>query len=179
MGTATLESLPLESSDAVSRERFLDGMRLSAATVSVVTTESKGERFGATVSAMCSVSADPPSLLVCINSHGRTAKTISAGGIFCVNLLAEPQRPIAEAFAGIAPADGGPFASGRWRTMATGAPVLVDAVAAFDCRVSREVQHGTHTVFFGAVVDVGLGSGMPLVYADKNFRRVVPLSSES
>ena len=63
--------------------------------------------------------------------------------------------------------------------MATGAPVLVDAVAAFDCRVSREVQHGTHTVFFGAVVDVGLGSGMPLVYADKNFRRVVPLSSES
>lgn len=178
MGTATLESLPQESIDAVSRERFLDGMRLSAATVSVVTTESRGERFGATVSAMCSVSADPPSLLVCINSHGRTARTISAGGVFCVNLLAEPQRPIAEAFAGIARADGNPFASGQWRTMATGAPVLVGAVAAFDCRVSREVGHGTHTVFFGTVVDIGVGAGTPLVYADKNFRRVVPLSTE-
>lgn len=178
MGTATLESLPLGSSDAVSRDRFLDGMRLSAATVSVVTTESGSERFGATVSAMCSVTADPPSLLVCIDSRGRTAMAISRNGVFCANLLAEPQRPIAEAFAGIARADGGPFALGRWRTMATGAPVLVDAVAAFDCRVSREVRHGTHTVFFGTVVDVDVGSGMPLVYADKNFRRVTPISSE-
>lgn len=178
MGTATLEPLPQESIDAVSRERFLDGMRLSAATVSVVTAASRGERFGATVSAMCSVSADPPSLLVCINSHGRTARTISAGGSFCVNLLAEPQRPIAEAFAGLVRADGNPFASGQWQTMTTGAPALVGAIAAFDCRVSREVGHGTHTVFFGTVVDIDVGAGMPLVYADKNFRRVVPLSTE-
>lgn len=178
MGIANLEKVRDRALPGVERSRFLEGMRQAASSVTVVTTVDGAERHGATVSAMCSVSADPPSLLVCINSVGRTARAIAASGIFCVNLLAEEQRLIAEVFAGLVRTECGPFSAGAWRTLATGAPALVGAAAAFDCRVATEVAHGTHSVFIGTVVDLAVGAGPTLAYADKDFRRVVPLPQD-
>jgi flavin reductase len=165
------------STAAVPRERFIEGMRQAATGVTVVTTDGPAGRQGATVSAMCSVSADPASLLVCIYGQGRTARAIAENGTFCVNLLAEPHRPLAELFAGRA--DSEPFAASSWAALETGSPVLCDAAAAFDCRLAEVFEHGTHGIFVGSVVEVMVGRGMPLVYADRNFCRTLPLAANA
>lgn len=163
------------ASAVVARDRFIAGMRQAASGVTVVTTDGPGGRQGATVSAMCSVSADPPALLVCIYGQGRTAAAIAENGVFCVNLLAEAQQPLAEIFAGRVETE--PFGAGSWQQLATGAPVLGDAMAAFDCRVAQVFEHGTHCIFVGSVAEVRVGDGRPLVYADRSFRRTLPLAA--
>jgi len=165
------------AAQAVPRERFIEGMRQAATGVTVVTTDGPAGRQGATVSAMCSVSADPPSLLVCIYGPGRTARAIVENGAFCVNLLSEPQGLLAELFAGRTEAE--PFAASSWTTLETGAPALDGAVAAFDCRLANRFEHGSHGVFVGSVVAVTVGRGLPLVYADRSFCRTQPLSAEA
>ena len=72
---------------AVERDRFLAAMRRVAATVTVVTTAGPGGRLGLTVSAMSSVSADPPSLVVGIHSGSPVAAAITRNSCFAVNLL--------------------------------------------------------------------------------------------
>lgn len=163
-----------EQPATVERDRFVEAMRQAASGVTLVTTDGAGGRQGATVSAMCSVSADPPAVLTCIYGQGRTAAAVAANGVFCVNLLAEAQRPLAEIFAGRVQSE--PFGAGTWNVLATGAPVLDDAVAAFDCRVAQVIEHGTHSIFIGSVVEVRAGRGLPLVYADRTFCRTMPLA---
>lgn len=163
------------AAQAVSRESFIEGMRQAATGVTVVTTDGPAGRQGATVSAMCSVSADPPSLLVCVYGQGRTARAIVENGAFCVNLLGEPHGLLAELFAGRAAAE--PFAASSWTTLETGSPALDGAVAAFDCRLANMFEHGTHGIFVGSVVAVAVGQGQPLVYADRSFCRTLPLSA--
>ncbi len=161
--------------EAVSRERFIEGMRQAATGVTGVTTDGPAVRQGATLRAMCSVSADPPSLLVCVYGQGRTARAIAENRAFCVNLLGEPHGLLAKLFAGRGEAD--PFAASNWRALETGSPALDGAVAAFDCRLANRFEHGTHGIFVGSVVEVAVGRGLPLVYADRNFCRTLPLSA--
>ena len=67
---------------AAHRQDFINAMRTVASSVSVVTTDGPVGRHGATVSAFCSVSADPPTLLVCLNSGSRIARTVAENGQF-------------------------------------------------------------------------------------------------
>ena len=62
--TITVEGSKLRSTD---RESFIAAMRCAASTVTVVTTAGDAGRCGVTVSAMSSISADPPSVLICVN----------------------------------------------------------------------------------------------------------------
>jgi len=155
------------------REDFLGGMRLAATGVAVVTTKQKGASIGMTVSALCSLSADPPSLLVCVHNQSRAAGAILESGCFCVNVLSEAQRELSEIFAGRRAAPGDDrFAAAEWMPLATGAPSLVGALAAFDCTVMRELRWGSHRVLIGIVCDVEIGEGRPLVYCDRAYARV-------
>ena len=173
MGTISLDERRREPA-TVERSRFVEAMRHAASGVTLVTTDGPGGRQGATVSAMCSVSAEPPAVLTCIYGQGRTAAAVAANGVFCVNLLAEAQRLLAEIFAGRVESE--PFGAGAWDLLATGAPVLDDAIAAFDCRVAQVIEHGTHSIFIGDVIEVRAGRGLPLVYADRTFCRTMPLA---
>ncbi|HSI40906.1 MAG TPA: flavin reductase family protein [Xanthobacteraceae bacterium] len=131
---------------------FRTAMRELAAGVTLVTAEGAHGPRGLTATAVCSVSAEPPTLLVCVNRASEGHAAIAAAGAFCVNVMAHEHRALAEHFAGRSGAHGAErFAHGAWRTLATGAPVLEDAIAAFDCRVVRTLDWGTHTVFLGAV----------------------------
>ena len=58
------------------RDNFLQGMAHAASTVSVITTDGAHGREGVTVSAMCSVSADPPSLLVCVHHLSKACEAL-------------------------------------------------------------------------------------------------------
>jgi len=152
------------------RERFLDAMSRSATGVTVVTTNGALGRFGQTVSAMSSVSADPQMLLVCISRKSPIHAAIVQHRVFAVNVLRADHRRIAEVFSG-RPRVGTPYDFGvaRWDLDTTTSPLLAGAVATFDCELEQSVAAGTHEVFIGRVVGVGTGTGSPLLYAQRSY----------
>jgi flavin reductase (DIM6/NTAB) family NADH-FMN oxidoreductase RutF/DNA-binding transcriptional LysR family regulator len=163
------ENLP----DPQLRQRFLNGMGLAASTVNVVTTDGPAGRNGVTVSAMSSVSADmeQPTLLVCIHQLSSAVPAIIGNGVFCVNILRDDQSFVSDCFAGRRKtSDGDKFSCASWTTLATGAPRVVDALAAFDCRILSAQQIGTHYVIVGSVAEIfASDSGSPLIYANRAY----------
>jgi flavin reductase (DIM6/NTAB) family NADH-FMN oxidoreductase RutF len=156
-------------------EAFKQAMRLLAGPVTVITAGVGEEARGLTATAVCSVSLAPPTLLVCVNRAGEAHAAIAAVRCFCVNVLADANRGVAEGFAGrlgLAGAD--KFGTGRWVTLETGAPALEDALVNIDCEVAEAIDAHTHTVFFGRVRTVRIGAdGPPLVHYDRAYRRLV------
>jgi flavin reductase (DIM6/NTAB) family NADH-FMN oxidoreductase RutF len=163
----------MSDSDRALRQQFLVGMSHAACTVNVVTTDGVAGRHGVTVSAMVSVSADTPqpTLLVCIHHLSPVADAVLKNGVFCVNVLRDDQAHISEHFAGRSAVRGAAkFDCTRWATQVTGAPRVVDALVAFDCRVTASERVGSHFVVFGSVQDIVVaGGGAPLIYANRAY----------
>lgn len=157
---------PAAKLDSVGAESFKAGMRRLAAGVTIVTSAHDGTRGGLTATAVTSLTADPPQLLVCVNRSAEAHAIIHRGARLAVNVLARGHQKLANRFAGEGGIHGAArFAAGRWTTLATGAPVLADAIAAFDCVVSEAVDSATHTIFIGRVVAVrARRGGKALVY---------------
>ncbi len=131
---------------------FRSVMRELTAAVSVVTTGEGKDRRGLTVTALCSLSVEPPSLIVCINKAAETHRAIVQYGSFCVNVVAAEHRILADCFAGRTERRGlERFSEGDWTTLVTGAPALADAIAVLDCDVIGRFDQDTHTVFIGGV----------------------------
>ena len=134
------------------RISFLQAMAEAATSVTLVTTEGPAGRFGVTVSAFASVSADPPMLLACINRKSPAAAAIAANGGFCVNVLSAAQSFLADVFAGRSerypPYD---FTCADW-LRAEGGWQLNDAIASFDCALDRDVAAGSHQILIGRVL---------------------------
>jgi flavin reductase (DIM6/NTAB) family NADH-FMN oxidoreductase RutF len=159
---------------SVSAEAFKQGMRCFAAGVTIVTTLHDGVRSGLTATAVTSLSADPPQVLVCVNRAAGAHDLIHRGSLMCVNVLSRAHQHLAARFAGQKGVFGeNRFAAGRWTTLKTGAPVLADALACFDCVVTERVQASTHTIFIGRVVGVRVRpKARPLVYASGTYARL-------
>jgi flavin reductase (DIM6/NTAB) family NADH-FMN oxidoreductase RutF len=159
--------------DPALRQRFLLGMSHAACTVNVVTTDGVAGRHGVTVSAMVSVSADTPqpTLLICIHHQSAVAHALLANGVFCVNVLRDDQAHISDNFAGRRGVRGvAKFECAEWTTQLTGAPRVLDALVAFDCRVTASERVGSHFVVFGSVQDIFVaGGGAPLIYANRAY----------
>jgi len=153
---------------------FREAMAKLGAAVHVVTTAGPGGKTGFTATAVCSVSDQPATLLVCLNRRSNSAPALSQNGVFCVNTLPASEQALADRFAG----RGGVqlaerFAVGTWTTLKTGAPVLASAVVAFDCRTIEIKAVASHSIFFGAVEAVRLGpSGPALVYHERLYKPV-------
>ena len=152
------------------------GMRTLAATVNIVTSTHSGHRYGMTATAVSSVTADPPTLLVCINKAATTHGAISRSGIFCVNTLRAEDSELSTAFSGALSGEGR-FKSRDWTHLTTGSPVLIDALVSFDCRLMKKIVQGSHTIFFGRVEQVLFGKkGKPLLYVDGQYAKIAALS---
>lgn len=160
------------------RDNFLQGMSHAASTVSIITTDGEYGRFGVTVSAMCSVSADPPSLLVCVHHQSKTCQALQKNGVLCVNVLRDDQSYVSDTFAGrrVPPTEGDHFSCAKWITCKTGAPALADALASFDCKVEQFSQFGSHFIFIATVGDIHYQEqGRALVYANRAYGRAVQI----
>jgi flavin reductase len=163
----------------VSPDAFRDGMRRLAAAVTVVTCREEGGRNGLTATAVMSLTADPPRLAVAVNRSASAFGQLQRAGSFAVNVLREDQVALAARFCG--PIKGeARFESGSWSSLSTGAPVLEDAQAVFDCVIERCVEAGTHAVLFGAVQAVRFSSDpQPLLYLDGDWAGLVRLPREA
>jgi flavin reductase len=143
----------------VSREEFREAMARLGAAVNVVTTDGPAGRAGLTASAVCSVTDDPPTLLVCMKRNSSVNEFFRRNRVLAVNVLAAGQQSLSDAFAGIGRlpmADR--FAAAAWDPLATGAPLLRQAIAGLDCSIVETVERGTHSVFFAEVAALRLGA---------------------
>lgn len=137
--------------------------------VMVLTAQDKAGDHGMTISAVCSLSMEPPMLLVCLNTSSRTQRAVDAAGCFAVHVLDEHQAWIAERFA--RPAEHDKFADVPIRPGQLSAPVLDGALAVIECEVAETVRGGTHRVFLARVVHAEAREGSPLAYFRGRFGR--------
>jgi flavin reductase len=151
---------------------YRDAMARLGAAVNVVTSKGNAGRIGFTATAVCSVSDEPPTLLVCMNRRSAQHQAVEANGVLCVNILAASQRELPAVFAGSTLARGEDrFATATWSVLETGAPVLEGALASFDCVINDVIQAGTHSVFICKVVNVVVNAGDEgLVYFRRKYR---------
>lgn len=160
----------LAPSEGLSSQSFRDGMARLAAAVTVVTSDGPAGRVGFTATAVTSVTDEPPTVLVCVNRNSSSFAAVMKNGVLAVNVLTAEQQPIAERFGGkVAMAER--FDAGDWHRGETGAPLLRQAAATFDCRVVEGVDLGTHRVLYCAVKAIVMEpvpSG--LVYFSRRYR---------
>jgi len=140
--------------------------------VQLVTTALHGVRRGVTVTAACSVSDDPPTVLACLNCSNPNNHIFLDSGVFAVNTLAVQHQAMAAAFAGFDGKTGDErFAMADWDSLVTGSPTLTDARAVFDCRLIEHKVMATHMILFGEVVGLRIGNGTPsLLFLDREWR---------
>ena len=169
-------SSPKMTVDMVSSDLFREAMSCVASAVSVVTTDGASGCAGMTVSSMCSVSDDPPSVLVCLNKTSPVSEVVRTNGTMCVNVLRDDQDYVSTAFAGdYLDANVDLFVSGNWDRMATGAPAFAEALVNLDCLIAGEMLYGTHYVLIGRIQNVRVNEqGDPLIYATRRYRALLP-----
>lgn len=154
------------------KARFREAMARLGAAVNIITTHGPEGDSGFTASAVCSVTDDPATILVCMNRSSSQYELFKSTGIFCVNILTPDQEALSPVFAGKMPMEER-FTHAEWIRLATGAPVLNQAAAALDCTVAQAVEVGTHSVMFGAVRAIHLGtSGAGLIYHGRAYHRI-------
>ena len=142
----------------VDKQSYREAMARLGAAVNIITTDGPGGRRGFTASAVCSVTDDPPTLLVCLNRNSDSNQALKDNLVLCVNTLTARQKHLSPIFAGMTEHDyDGRFGSADWTVLETGAAVLREAVVSFDCRVAQITEVGSHSVFFCEVVAIQNG----------------------
>jgi len=156
------------------RKEFRNAMARLGAAVNIVTTDGPSGRAGFTASAVCSVTDDPPTLLVCMNRGSSGAAAFEGNGVLCVNTLCAGPAEVSNTFAGFTGLEGeARFSIGEWGGMDTGAPALNGAAASFDCRITDMVEKGTHAVLFAEVEGVRVSDGVcGLIYFSRGYHSV-------
>ena len=156
--------------------QFKLGMRTLAGAVNIITSAHGGRRYGMTATAVCSATAEPPTVLACINKLATTHAAVAKSKVFCVNVLRVEDWELSTTFSGVQSGDAR-FKTRDWTRLATGSPVLLDSLVSFDCRVVKKLVHGTHTMFLGQVEQILLGQkGKPLLYSDGQYAKLASLT---
>lgn len=133
-----------------------------------------GEKVNAfTAACVMLASFDPPHLAVAVNAQHSSYRMLKTSGIFSVNVLKSGQMDFAQNFAGSASAAKMAFTA--WSKARTGAPLLVNALSWFECRVAGELPAGSHTLVLGRVIN---GRLLDTEAAPMNYRGVTSLDED-
>ena len=155
---------------AMDRDLFRDVLARFASGVVVVTTAGPDGYHGVTVSSFCSVSLDPPLVLVCIDREIQSHDLVAGAPVWGVNVLARAQSFLAEQFSGRTPLADPNFSRVPHHRGTLGVPLLGGCVAWIECRRWSSYPGGDHTIFVGQVAAVASGEADdPLVYFDRGF----------
>ncbi|HUG52898.1 MAG TPA: flavin reductase family protein [Vicinamibacteria bacterium] len=149
---------------------FRQALAQFASGVTVVTTRGPGgEPFGLTVSAFCSVSLDPPLVLVSVDGRSEAHGGFQASGLFGVSVLAEGQESISRLFARPGPDK---FREVQVKVGARGVPLVPGALAHLECEVRATHPAGDHVLYVGETVAIAVRPGRPLLYHRGQYRRL-------
>ncbi len=152
--------------------RFRDVLGRFASGVTVVTAVTDEGPVGFTCQAFTSLSLDPPMVALAPGKQSTSWPKIAVAGSFCVNILADDQEELCRRFA--TPANERPdkFGDVEWRPATGGAPVLAGVLAWVACALMAAHDAGDHELVIGRVLDLGVGSGSPLLYYRGGFGRL-------
>ena len=158
---------------------FKDVMSQFASGVTVITTCCDGEMHGMTASSFCSVSLDPPLVLVCVARQVRSHPLIEKSGAFAVNILGQDQLDWGKRFAGMIPDIEDRFAGIEVKTARTDCPILPGTLGWIDCELRQAYDGGDHTIFVGEAVAGGAATkDEPLLYYNRAWRELAGLTAE-
>ena len=130
--------------------------------VAVVTTRtSDGTPHGLTVNAFCSLSLDPPLVMVAIDGGCRVLEIFEKAGHFAINFLSSEQRDLSIRFSELPE---GRFSGVSWTPGLEGAPLLTGAIGSVECRTRQVIDAGDHRALIGEVFGASVGEGDPLVF---------------
>ena len=153
--------------------KFRTLMRQQAGAVTIIAVGKKGHRTGLTATAMCSLTDNPPMVLICVNRSASAHAPIKASKCFSVNVLAKSQDALAKRFSTKKLEGEARFEEKDWETLATGAPVLKGTIASLDCELASEHEVETHSIFIGRVKDGRFSeTAAPLLYFRGEFKGV-------
>jgi len=156
----------------VTNDDFKAALANFASGVTVVTTkDSAGRLHGITVSAFCSVSLDPPMVLICIEKTTGSHYAFGESGAFVVNVLGEHQSNVSEHFATTIDEK---FGRIEHTLNEDGVPVLTGAIATLRCKLRHSLDGGDHSIFVGFVEDVIVTGGQPLIYFNRDYHNLKP-----
>jgi flavin reductase len=160
------------------RTAFVHAMRGAVAGVNVVTSDGPLGRFGLTVSAFSSASADPPTVLVCIHDKSPLRVAILGNRQFCVNVLSSAHQCVAETFSGLS-REGKPyeFEPNLWTEGATGSPLLRGAIASVECVLELAVPAASHSILLGRAIAVHRRAAAPLLCTNRSYGRPASLGA--
>ena len=154
---------------------FRDVMASFPAGVTITTTVADdGRWWGFTASAFCSLSADPPLVLVCLAKSAECYPTFMAAGQVAIHIVRPGTENLALKFA-TRGAD--KFTGSSFSLSDRGLPVMQDAAAVLECSVFARYDGGDHTIIVARVNDAILGEHDPVVYFRRDFHRL-PLPAE-
>jgi flavin reductase (DIM6/NTAB) family NADH-FMN oxidoreductase RutF len=146
----------------VSADEFRSVLGRFASGVTVVTTRGPDETDqGMTVSAFCSVSLDPPLVLICIEKNASVHRSLTASDRFVVNILAVNQEQLARRFSII---DIDRFEGVGYSRSQDGIAILDDVLGVLECSRHAMYDGGDHTIILGEVEAARVTSGSPLLY---------------
>lgn len=150
--------------------RFRSVLSRFASGVTVVTAvDSKGVDHGITVSAFCSLSLEPPLVLVCIDHQTVMHQVMEGGTAFAVNVLAVDQEEVARKFSD---PDNDRFDGTSFTRGANGAAALSGAAATLECATMSRFEGGDHTIFVGRVDTAESSDAQPLLYYRGGYARL-------
>ncbi len=154
-----------------------DGFRAAMASfptgVTIVTThDPEGLPYGFTANSFCSVSLEPPMVLVCLAKAAHSFPVFSGCRQFAVSILQAHHTELARRFASKR-AD--KFAQGRFVRTTNGLTVVDDAVAVLECDLHQQHEAGDHVILVGLVHTVRMAPARtPVLYVDRSFGTVGP-----
>ena len=154
----------------VSPIHFRQAMSRFATGVAIATAfGADGQPHGLTVNSFVSVSLDPPLVSFCIDRGALAlAHFLEAPG-FAIHVLSEEQEELSSRFARRGKDR---FQGLAWSRGQTGAPLLAQALALFECERRQAIAAGDHYILLGEVKHATAGSGAPLLYFESRYRRL-------
>ncbi|WP_340676873.1 flavin reductase [Paraglaciecola sp.] len=164
---------------SISSTTFRDGMASLPGAVNIVTTDGVQGQAGFTATAVCSVSDNPPTLLVCLNRRASVHNVFSISTSLVINTLTPEQQHLSNLFGGKANMTER-FSSAQWETLVTGSPVLKGAAVSFDCKITNLMSVATHDVIFCEVVAIKQQEQAgALLYFQRQYRELVNTQKDS
>lgn len=162
---------------SIDRNTLRDSLRFWSSGVSIVSTVTPPDvdshpYAGMTVSSFMSLSLEPPQILVSLAKQSVTTEAVLHAGFFAVSVLAAEQGEIADRFAGRSglASNVDRFNGVPYHTEFTGAPIIRDALAWFDCQIAAVHDGSTHWIVIGEILaTTHRDDAAPLIYYNRAY----------